>query len=237
VGNRSVLVVEDDESSAVFVTRVLERAGFRPSWATDAEEAAVMMNGASYDLLLTDFRLPGRSGLELVQETRSAQPEMGIAVMTSYNERGLERRARALGADDFFEKPLTPATLVARLVELSDRMERSGGGAARRRAEEDPLLCGSPPSVDPPPGLGPPSGADPSRTRLTEAPQRETGTTQMSAEHPVFRRIGPSYRRPAGPGASSVPLWASAAPVVSHMVSSTGPVSEPRTSAAWTFPD
>ncbi|MHB8458199.1 MAG: hypothetical protein ACYDBS_11020, partial [Acidimicrobiales bacterium] len=48
---------------------------------------------------------------------------------------------------------------------------------------------------------------------------------------PIFRRIGPSAR-----AAGSVSLWASVAPVVSHIVSGAGPVTSPQTSAAWSFP-
>lgn len=59
-----VLIVEDDESAAVFVTRVLERAGFESSWAIDADQASVLLADTNFHVLLTDFRLPGRSGLE-----------------------------------------------------------------------------------------------------------------------------------------------------------------------------
>ena len=252
-GHRRVLVVEDDESAAVFVTRVLERAGFESSWAIDADEASTMLAGANFDVLLTDFRLPGRSGLELVKETRSARPEIGIAMMTSYNESDLERTARSSGADDFFEKPLTASTLVSRITTLAQRVQ-----VPELRSSLSPLARGAhvvPAAATPGVQRGGTSGSSPQRPTTTgceeagdggslgsgsggdagptaqahESAPRELSDAQAS-NRPIFRRIGPATRAIA-----SVPLWASAAPVVSHVMSGTGPVTTPRTSAAWSF--
>ena len=121
-----VLVVEDDESTGLFVTRVLRRHGFRASWAVDAEQATALMSDMTFDVLLADYRLPGKSGIELAAETRRLVPEMAVAVMTSVAATGMEKAARSNGADDFFEKPLHSANFVTRITELV-RLSRSGG--------------------------------------------------------------------------------------------------------------
>ncbi len=229
-GQRRVLVVEDDESAAVFVTKVLDRAGFDFTWAVDADEASSLLATNRFDVLLTDFRLPGRDGLDLVRETRSSQPGIAIAVMTSFNESGLESEARSRGADDFFEKPLSPASLVSRISELADRSvdpdepeeDRDRRPPAGRRTAEDGA-----------------EAAPRARERrrdggavCVETPGPADAGASILAEpevaRPVFRRIG-STRRPL----FSVPLWASAPPVVFDIISGTGPVATPRTSAAW----
>lgn len=214
-GMARVLVVEDDESAAIFVKRVLERAGFAPSWVLDADQASLLLADDDFDVLLTDVRLPGRSGIDLVEQARSAKPAMPIAVMTSFNEVGLETRARARGADDFFEKPIAPTALVSRLTALARGSRRLGDGeganllrAAERRA-----------------------GALPATTGV-EADGHGSARRMPRAAPQVFRRIG----RPGGI-MSPVPLWASAAPVVSHIMSSSGPIISLGTSAAWTYPD
>lgn len=222
-----VLVVEDDESAATFVTRVLERAGFEPSWAIDADEASSMLESGHFDVLLTDFRLPGRNGLEVVREARDARPGLGIAMMTSFNEGGLEQSARSNGADDFFEKPLTPGTLVSRVTSLFTRPRGvlfEGDG----RAPVEPA-CGhvpgetEEPAATPSLGLPDPFEAAKRAVATPPRPQRESGEPTGTV------LTGPTGR------AGAVPLWASSIPVVSHLTSATGPVGAPHTSSAWTI--
>ncbi|MGO9557939.1 MAG: response regulator [Acidimicrobiales bacterium] len=245
-----VLVVEDDESAAVFVTRVLERAGFESSWVVDADQAVALLADSDYQVLLTDFRLPGRSGLELVSETRSMQPEIGIAVMTSFNEPDLERTARSKGADDFFEKPLTASTLVSRITTLVERVRISGPrpptAPQARGANAVPAVAvpgvprGGAPGLPPASpsttgcekagegqGLSEGSGGDAGSLTLGFPP---TSLLDEMMPSPVFRRIGSTRR-----ALSVVQVWASVAPVVSHVVSGTGPVASPRTSPACSF--
>ncbi|MGH9172278.1 MAG: response regulator transcription factor [Acidimicrobiales bacterium] len=113
-----VLVVEDDESTALFVTLVLKRHGFDASWVMDAEQATQRLANESFDVLLADCRLPGRSGVDLARETRRARPGIGIGIMTSYAETETESTARSNGADDFFRKPLHSSNLVSRIEAL-----------------------------------------------------------------------------------------------------------------------
>jgi CheY-like chemotaxis protein len=120
-----VLVVEDDESTALFVTRVLSRNGFDASWVTDAEQASERLDSEAFDVLLADYRLPGRNGMELARDIRQSQPGIGIAVMTSFAENQTELVARSHGADDFFEKPLHISNFVARIRELVARSRAS----------------------------------------------------------------------------------------------------------------
>jgi CheY-like chemotaxis protein len=120
-----VLVVEDDESTALFVIRVLSRNGFDAAWVTDAEQASERLDSEPFDVLLADCRLPGRSGLELARHARLCQPALGIAVMTSFADIGMETMARESGADDFFEKPLHFFNLVARIQDLVTRSMES----------------------------------------------------------------------------------------------------------------
>jgi DNA-binding response OmpR family regulator len=129
-----VLVVEDDESAALFVTRVLSRSGLYTAWVTDAEQAGPRLAGEAFDVLLADYRLPGRSGIDLARDTRRAQPGIGIAVMTSFAEGDAEHHARASGADDFFEKPLHSSNLVSRIRDLVTRSREPRPATASSRS-------------------------------------------------------------------------------------------------------
>jgi CheY-like chemotaxis protein len=137
-----VLVVEDDESTALFVTRVLQRGGLDAAWVSDAEQASALLADNSFDVLLADYRLPGTDGAELVRSTRQLLPEIATAVMTSFKDADVERAARSSGADDFFEKPLHPSSLISRISELVLKARASGprtpGASSARGAEVSP---------------------------------------------------------------------------------------------------
>ncbi|MGH9298102.1 MAG: response regulator transcription factor [Acidimicrobiales bacterium] len=260
-----VLVVEDDESSAVFVTRVLERAGFQSAWALDAEQATGMLVSSAFDVLLTDFRLPGRSGLELAREARDLLPGIGIAMMTSFNEGDLERTALSSGVDEFFEKPLRPAAFISRISALAIKARPLGLGGTRSVASSDsppaPGAIGVPGDAAPgvpsgapreggphfgTPGLPPTEplvpGCEGARDIEGASGSLRAGEALASAVEivqagsPLFGDAsrGPIFRRLGRPTVT-VPLWASAAPTVSHVASGTGPVSSPRTRPASTY--
>jgi|GEM_PF-1703335 len=164
-GRARVLVVEDDESSARFVTHVLNRHGFRATSVSNAEQAAVLLEDGAFDVLLADYRLPGRSGVELARYARSVLPTLGIAVMTSFAETGLERSARSSGADDFFEKPLPVASLVERVSEL---VIRSRVTASRGPSDPPAREAITPPPAAAAPGA-PGGGGAPGSLRSAES--------------------------------------------------------------------
>jgi CheY-like chemotaxis protein len=170
-GPGRVLVVEDDESTALFVTRVLARNGFDTSWVTDAEQASERLESECFDVLLADFRLPGRDGMELARSTRRSQPSMGIAVMTSFAETNTEETARSNGADDFFEKPLQSSNFVARIRDL----------VARSRAPRMQVL---------PPSARGAILASPTETAPEASPRRDaSGTPDVAGSGSVERAV------------------------------------------------
>jgi len=176
-----VLVVEDDESTALFVTRILSRNGFEAAWVTDAEQASERLGNELFDVLLADYRLPGRNGMELARDTRQSQPGMGIAVMTSFAESQGEQVARSNGADDFFEKPLHVSNFVARIRDLVARSRTSGvqaGSPSVRGPQAGPME--SAPEVSPRSNAsGPPSVAGSGSDK--RAVTRDTVLAQLDA--------------------------------------------------------
>jgi CheY-like chemotaxis protein len=221
-----VLVVEDDESAALFVTRVLERAGFSPVWTSDGKTAASHLEQAGFDVLLTDLRLPGQDGLELIGAARASWPAMGIAAMTSFDEPGLAATARSFGADRFLEKPLNPNDLVVCIDELVGRGTGSDGGTGGSSARDGNRVAASALRAAAGRGDAPAAGGHEERGATAGGAEETAGAS------PRFYVIGA-----AASVLPAVSLWASAAPVVAHLASPTGPVTSLRTRAAWCFAD
>ena len=80
--------------------------------AATAEDALDQLGDAPCDLVLTDYRLPGASGVALVERLRARRPGLPVLVITGHEEEAFEREARSAGAAGFLRKRDLHATLV-----------------------------------------------------------------------------------------------------------------------------
>ena len=111
-----VLLVEDDPNVARVARRILERAGFAVHHAPDAESAlALIEQGRTFDVMLTDVGLPGMSGRHLVDELRRRGNPMPTVVMSGYAEGGEEMPGELPIDVEFVQKPFTADSLLAAL--------------------------------------------------------------------------------------------------------------------------
>ena len=111
---QSILLVDDDELVRASGTSSLRRAGYDVVQAADGEEALAMLDAAGpFDLLVTDYAMPGLSGLELIDAVRLRRPQMPILMVTGYADTGQD------AADvPRLQKPFLPAELVDRVQAL-----------------------------------------------------------------------------------------------------------------------
>jgi DNA-binding response OmpR family regulator len=110
-----VLVVEDEPGIADFVGRGLRGAGFFVASAADGIEGERLALSESFDAIVLDLMLPGRSGLEILASVRRTKPNVPVIVLSARGE--IEDRVTGLdaGAVDYLVKPFSLAELVARL--------------------------------------------------------------------------------------------------------------------------
>ena len=101
-----ILVVEDRDSLRKLLCHALSAEGFEAVDAADGEIAARLLARESFDLVVSDLRLPASSGLEVLAESRRLQPKAPVIVMTAYGTVGDAVEAMKLGAFDFLEKPV-----------------------------------------------------------------------------------------------------------------------------------
>src|SRR5262245_23404524 len=112
-----ILVVEDDAAIAELVRYNLASEGLRPSVATSGEEAELLLNEDSFDLVVLDWMLPGLSGIELCRRLRrrDATRMVPILMLTARGEEGDRVRGLATGADDYVVKPFSVPEMMARV--------------------------------------------------------------------------------------------------------------------------
>jgi CheY-like chemotaxis protein len=113
----SVLVVDDDPEIRRFVETVLVEEGIETVVAADAAEALRRLGHRPFDLLLTDIRMPGADGFELVRRARESYPDLRVLFMSGYSREYRFDPRR----DDFVAKPFRPRELLGCVYEILAR--------------------------------------------------------------------------------------------------------------------
>jgi DNA-binding NtrC family response regulator len=122
--------VDDDPAYGEYVRRVLTSGGFEVTHQPDAESALARVRAERWDLLITDIRLPGMNGLELLERVGEAAPGLPVAVLTGHASVDYAVTALRGAAAEFLQKPVSRADLVARATELIE----AGRAARNERA-------------------------------------------------------------------------------------------------------
>lgn len=116
-----LLLVEDDVKIAAAVRRGLEAEGFSVDIASDGTQGLWLATEGTWDLILLDLMLPGRSGFRVCRHLRARGDWTPILVLTAKDGEHDETEALDTGADDFLTKPFSFAVLVARVRALLRR--------------------------------------------------------------------------------------------------------------------
>jgi DNA-binding NtrC family response regulator len=105
---RKVLVVDDDPVVGASVGRVLGMKGYVVIEARNAVEALDRMRREDYDVVYTDIRMPGPSGIELARALKAGRPWLPVVIITGHGTEDNEAKAREAGVNAFLRKPLSP---------------------------------------------------------------------------------------------------------------------------------
>lgn len=109
--NSQVLFVDDEEGVRTSWQRFLQERGVTTTTAPDGASAIDQLTRHPVDLVVSDMRMPGKNGLELLEWLHERQPKTRFIMLTGYGDKQLEWRARQLGAADYLEKPVSPDVL------------------------------------------------------------------------------------------------------------------------------
>jgi len=110
--SQTILVVDDDESNRVTLERLLGREGYEVHHAATVREAMERLRAHPADLVLTDLKMPGMSGIDLLKAVRTLDPDVEVVVTTAYGTVETAVEAMKEGAYDFVAKPLKRLELV-----------------------------------------------------------------------------------------------------------------------------
>jgi two-component system, cell cycle response regulator CpdR len=118
-----ILITEDEDSLRMFVARALRLDGHETEEAADGAEGLEKLKSGTYDLLLSDIRMPVMDGIELAHQAASSWPDLKILLMTGY----AEQRERA---DDLMDKIVDVVSKPFTLPDIRKAVARALAGAA-----------------------------------------------------------------------------------------------------------
>ena len=120
-----ILVVDDEPSVRALVAKTLEACDYEVETAEDGTSALVRLQQASYDLLITDLKMPGMDGLSVVREVRR-QSDLPIVILTGYSTEASAIEALNMGVAGYITKPF--------------RLQKVIAAAARALGEPEPAF-------------------------------------------------------------------------------------------------
>ncbi len=109
---QSILITEDDRVQREIIGDILSQSGYEITASESAEKTLEILKERTFELLLTDMRMPGLDGLELLRRAKRLRPEIEVVVMTAHATIRTAVTAMKEGAIDYLEKPFDKDTLL-----------------------------------------------------------------------------------------------------------------------------
>jgi DNA-binding NtrC family response regulator len=154
-----IMFVDDEEGVRLSWNRFLSERGFDVTTVPDGDSAIHMLQEAPVDVVVSDLRMPGSDGLDLLSWVKSHRPETRFILLTGYGSDSVERMARELGAFEYLNKPISPealsaiVTAAAQLGLLEEEDTQEVEAAAATKALEAATALEAPTALELPPDL------------------------------------------------------------------------------------
>lgn len=110
---KRVMLVDDEESVRLSWNRYLSQQGFEVTTAADGANAISKLQSEQVDVVVSDLRMPGVDGVQLLQWIHDERPQTQFILLTGFGSEDVEKKVRGLGAFDYLNKPISPDTLAA----------------------------------------------------------------------------------------------------------------------------
>jgi putative two-component system response regulator len=119
---KQILVIDDEELIIRSLAKLLEKNGFETFIAKTGQDAMAMVEEGDFDLIISDIRMPGHNGIEIIKDINEICQKKGaeklpVIFITGYADKKLESEAKALNPIDYIYKPFNISDLVNRIKE------------------------------------------------------------------------------------------------------------------------
>jgi two-component system response regulator HydG len=114
----TILVADDDTRCRDSIQKVLEREGHTVQTVENVDGALEALETSHFDLVVCDYRMPGKTGIELLVELRRQSSPVPVLMISAYADASVEDAIRRLGGLALMKKPIRRQDLVARTAEV-----------------------------------------------------------------------------------------------------------------------
>ncbi len=113
---KHILIVDDEHDIRELLLECLSQLGYRADALPDGRSALDWLKNHGTDMILLDIKMPGLSGIEVLEEVQQRRPEIPVIVLSGCGDEAIAREALRKGAHDFLPKPIGLAALEVRLL-------------------------------------------------------------------------------------------------------------------------
>lgn len=135
---KKVLIVDDDVSFSITLKTFLGRHGYETDEASSSEKAMEKLSRSGFDVILTDFRLPDKNGIELLKSIKEKTPASLVILMTAYADIRMAVKAIKHGAYEYVAKPVNPDELLEHIHNGLEKINSSNANNSSGKKSAQP---------------------------------------------------------------------------------------------------
>jgi DNA-binding response OmpR family regulator len=137
----NIFLLEDDKDIGAMLVRELSYEGFQTTWLAEGSEVSRALGSATYELLILDIMVPGRSGLEICKGLRAEGNQTPVIFLTARGTEMDKVLGLELGADDYLTKPFSMRELMARIRALLRRRAQTAITQVDPQPAPEQIVC------------------------------------------------------------------------------------------------
>jgi YesN/AraC family two-component response regulator len=124
----TILIIDDELPTLKMLSLYLEACGHNVLTAENETQGLEVFKREKPPIVLTDIKMPGRDGLDVLRQIKSLSPETEVVVITGHGDKALAQQALDLKASAFFNKPLDTEALDRAIKEIEQRLAQPSAG-------------------------------------------------------------------------------------------------------------
>jgi two-component system nitrogen regulation response regulator NtrX len=141
-----ILIVDDEPRICDTLSGLVRNAGYQAQTCSSGEQALDQIKDEIFDVVMLDVMLPGKDGLETLEEIRKIAPLSKVLMMSGHSDLSMAVKATKLGASNFFEKPLNPDQILMTLKSIDEQQALEKKVAQLKHlVEQDEVMLGEAP--------------------------------------------------------------------------------------------
>jgi len=146
-----ILLIDDDPVVRSLISNILRKKGYEVVLAKEGQEGLELARSETPDLVITDYQMPGISGIEVLSRMHEVDPQTPVIILTAYGDATLTIKSIQTGAFDFIEKPINPRELLETvkngLSTLESVRQKEGPGILPERKKDGNVMVGKSPAM------------------------------------------------------------------------------------------